>query len=290
MISSMTGYGKSILTENSISVEVEIKSLNSRFLDLSVRLPKSLSSKEIEIRNLLKDRISRGKIILNIYLKNEGVDKNSLGVDETNLDSVITFLNSLKKRAGIDQEISLENILSFQNLLFSDKVEESEDEFKLAVKALHLAIDNLVEMRNVEGNTLVQDLKQRAESINETVSKIESLSPESISDYFTKLRERAKELLQDNGSDEKVKTELALLAEKYDVTEECVRLKSHIEQFLETLKNSTEVGRKLNFLTQEMNREANTINSKSVSTEISYYGIFIKEELEKIREQIQNIE
>jgi len=286
----MTGYGKSILTENSISVEVEIKSLNSRFLDLSVRLPKSLSSKEIEIRNLLKDRISRGKIILNIYLKNEGVDKNSLGVDETNLDSVITFLNSLKKRAGIDQEISLENILSFQNLLFSDKVEESEDEFKLAVKALHLAIDNLVEMRNVEGNTLVQDLKQRAESINETVSKIESLSPESISDYFTKLRERAKELLQDNGSDEKVKTELALLAEKYDVTEECVRLKSHIEQFLETLKNSTEVGRKLNFLTQEMNREANTINSKSVSTEISYYGIFIKEELEKIREQIQNIE
>jgi uncharacterized protein (TIGR00255 family) len=291
MVYSMTGYGRATAQNGNISAEVEVKSFNSRFLDLSLKLPKILADKELEIRNTLKERIKRGKVIVNIYIEKNGLSNKIAVIEENNLKSLIEVLNELRDKADVKAEISLENLLSFQNLIFSDQIADNTQEFEVAGKALNDAIINLLEMREEEGATLVKDLKARLNLISKSVEEIEKLHPVELTSYYEKLKNRAKELLQDlNQYDDRLKMELALLSEKYDVTEECIRLKSHLEQFNNALGNGDEVGRRLNFIIQEMNREANTINSKSISTIITNIGINIKEELEKIREQIQNIE
>lgn len=291
MISSMTGYGKAALQKGNISVIVEIKSLNSRFLDLSLKTPKILADKELEIRNIIKDRIKRGKVIVNIYVEKTGLENKVAEIDESNLKSLISVLNELKAKSGINSEISLDNLLLFQTLIFSDQIEDNTEEFNLAATVLEEAIINLVEMRRQEGIALVKDLRSRLNTISESVVEIEKIHRTEIETYFDKLKVRASDLLKDlDQYDDRLKMELALLAEKNDVTEECIRLKSHIEQFNDTLNNGADVGRRMNFIIQEMNREANTINSKSISSNVTNIGITIKEELEKIREQIQNIE
>jgi uncharacterized protein (TIGR00255 family) len=169
--------------------------------------------------------------------------------------------------------------------------EYSDEEYNLTIKAINQSIEKLKAMRVEEGTQLVNDLLNRVDIIDNTVDKIGEFAKNSVDEYFQKLKERAKELVEKfEDYDDRLKMELALLSEKYDITEELVRLKSHISQFRQTLDSQVEVGKKLNFVVQEMNREANTINNKSVSLEISNLGIVIKEELEKIREQIQNIE
>ncbi len=290
MISSMTGYGRSVVERQGISVEAEIKTLNSRFLDLSVRLPSSLSSKELKIREIIRKRIRRGKVILNIFVNKDNVTE-SLNFDSGVLDSIVVALNKIKEIAGIDEGISLENILSFNSLFQNEKPEEEEEEFEITKEALDKALEDLTDMRMREGKSLEKDLLERVEKVEELLAEIEKLDGDSIREYFSKLTERASKLFADFENDkDRLNSELALLAEKSDITEECVRLHSHIKMFRETLNNKDEVGRRLNFILQEMNREANTINSKTVSTEIVQTGIKIKEELEKIREQIQNVE
>ena len=287
----MTGYGKAAVQQGSLSVSVEIKSLNSRFLDLSLKTPKILADKELEFRNLIKGRIKRGKVLVNIYTEKVGTDTKVAEIDENNLKSLLGVLNDLRGKAGIESGISLDNLLAFQNLIFTDQIEDNTEEFNLAVKVLEDAIENLVDMRRQEGEALVKDLRERVDVISNCVAEIENIHRAGIEGYFDKLKTRAKDLIKDlDEYDDRLKMELALLAEKNDVTEECIRLKSHIEQFNNTLNDGDEVGRRMNFIIQEMNREANTINSKSIATDVTNIGITIKEELEKIREQIQNIE
>ena len=291
MIQSMTGFGKAIEDFDNSSVEVEVRSVNSRFLDLSVRLPKNLSDKEIEIRNLIKKRVKRGKLSLNIFVKQDGLENNGSILNEKSLENTVKLLTQIKNIAGLNNDITLNDILAFQNAIFSENLEESEEEFKTVKKTVIKAIDELVKMRRAEGKILNEDLKLRIERINEIVDEIMNSAPETVNKYFKKLKDRAKELIENiSDFDDRLKIELALLAEKYDITEECIRLKSHIQQFISTIENDDEAGRKLSFIVQEMNRESNTINNKSVSIDISKRGILIKEELEKIREQIQNIE
>ncbi len=291
MIYSMTGYGKAVIVDKELSVEVEAKSLNSKYLDLSIRLPRVLSDKEIELRNVVQRKIKRGKLSINLFIKKDGIDYKLANVDENALKGVINLLEQIKSTSGSTEEVSIGHVLNFQHLFFVDNDHDNSREFDLAIKAIEKALDQLMEMRAKEGETLATDLRMRIQNINSAVETVEKASPESVNEYFGKLKERAKELVEGVAEyDERLRMELALLSEKYDVTEECVRLKSHTAQFLSTLEKGIDVGRKLNFLTQEMNREANTINSKSVATNVSYNGIFIKEELEKIREQIQNIE
>ena len=291
MIQSMTGFGKAIEDFDNSSVEVEVRSVNSRFLDLSVRLPKNLSDKEIEIRNLIKKRVKRGKLSLNIFVKQDGLENNGSILNEKSLENTVKLLTQIKNIAGLNNDITLNDILAFQNAIFSENLEESEEEFKTVKKTVNKAIDELVKMRRAEGKILNEDLKLRIERINEIVDEIMNSAPETVNKYFKKLKDRAKELIENiSDFDDRLKIELALLAEKYDITEECIRLKSHIQQFISTIENDDEAGRKLSFIVQEMNRESNTINNKSVSIDISKRGILIKEELEKIREQIQNIE
>ncbi len=291
MISSMTGYGKAVIEEKDIFVEVEIKSLNSRFLDFNLKIPRILSEKELEFKNIIKERIKRGKISLSITLQKNGVDNRIASIKEENLNGVVSLLNELKNKAGLKSEISLDNLLEFQNVIFTENGFGNEAEFGITKIALENALTELINMRRKEGRALIEDLKLRINNIAEMVEKIMNVNPEEIKTYFGKLRARIEEIIADSKViDERLITELGIISEKYDVTEECIRLKSHINQFNEILAGEIEVGRRLNFLAQEMNREANTINSKSISIDITRFGISIKEELEKIREQIQNLE
>lgn len=290
MILSMTGYGKSVVEKDGFSIEAEIKTLNSRFLDLSVRLPRSLSSKELEIREAVRKKIKRGKVVLNIFVNKLNAAE-ELNIDWQALDGVVKTLEKIKEKAAPDDGISLENILAFQSYFQNDKPEEDEKEFEITMEALENAVADLIDMRKREGKTLEKDLLGRIKNIEERLTEVERLDKIAIQEHFAKLIERAKNLYADFANDpERLNSELALLTEKSDITEECVRLRSHIKMFRETLNDDNEAGRRLNFILQEMNREANTINSKTVSTEIVQIGIGIKEELEKIREQIQNVE
>lgn len=291
MISSMTGFGKGTAQNKNVSVEAEIKSVNSRYLEVSLKLPKNLQSKEYEIRELIRSRIKRGKIILNLQIKKNGLADEKPSLDKENVQYAVHFLKELKKAAKLKDKITLEQLLTFQDLFYADLSEEMESEYQLVREAIEASISELLAMRNKEGEELSKDLAMRINNIQQTVTKIEELSKNSAQENFEKLKERAKQLLGDiSAYSDRLEMELAILVDKADITEECVRLNSHAKFFLESLKQSSEVGRKLNFLCQEINREANTIGSKTLSTEISHYTVFIKEELERIREQIQNIE
>ena len=291
MISSMTGYGKGSVKKDDLAIETEIKSVNSRYLDLSLRLPKFLLSKEFEIREKIKSRIRRGKVYLAVTVRKGEFEERFNEIDPDGIKFVVNLLNDIKKSAKIRQTISLNDLLLFQNMLFKDDNEQAGEEFALVTQSIDAAIDALNKMRDAEGSELEKDLRKRISLIDEAVSKIESRSDESVRRHFEKLKEKAKGLMSElSNNEDRLNMELAILSERSDVTEECVRLRSHMKMFLDTLQKPEDAGRRLNFILQEMNREANTINSKSVSSEISHSGISLKEEIEKIREQIQNIE
>ncbi len=291
MIRSMTGYGKSRKTVSKYEVEVEAKSLNNRYSDLSLRLPKELYSREFELRNLVKKEVTRGKVYLTISLKLNDSGADISAFNEAGLETTLNLLKRIKSISGVKDEITIEHLLSLQHFFMDDMVELTDEEYSEIESVVLDALKKMNEMRAVEGKELKNDMLERLLFIEENVNEIEKLLTSSVHEYFDKLKERAKELVADFSKyDDRLSVELALLSEKYDTSEEIVRLKSHIKQFRDILNNGKEIGKKINFIVQEMNREANTINSKSISTDISYKALAIKEELEKIREQIQNIE
>ncbi|KAF0152420.1 MAG: YicC domain protein [Ignavibacteria bacterium] len=291
MISSMTGYGKGLANNGDLSVEAEIKSLNSRYLDLSLRLPKFLQNKEFEIRERVKSKIKRGKIYLSVTVKKGELEERFNEIDPKSVKFAASLLNDIKKHAKISDKVKLSDILLFQNMLFKDDSEQASEEFGIVAESIDNAIAELNKMRDAEGRELDKDLRKRISIIEEALLKIETTARITVIEYFEKLKDRAAQLIADlTNNKDRLNVELALLSERSDVTEECVRLRSHIKMFIETLEKSEDAGRRLNFIVQEMNREANTINSKSLASEISHSGIMIKEEIEKIREQIQNIE
>jgi uncharacterized protein (TIGR00255 family) len=291
MISSMTGFGKGSVQKDNLHCDAEVKSVNSRYLEISLKLPKSLQNREYEIRELIRNKIKRGKLIVNIQLKKDGFENNKPVLNRDNLKYSISFLKELKKESKIADKITLNHILSFQEIFFGETTEESEEEFKVIQGSLSYALEDLILMRKKEGEELFKDISTRLANIQHNVEEIEAISKNSTQEYFDKLRERVK-LIIDNANEykERLELELALIVDKSDITEECVRLKSHVKFFLETMNDGEDVGRRLNFLCQEINREANTIGSKALSTEISHFTVSIKEEIERIREQIQNIE
>lgn len=291
MISSMTGYGKGVVEVNDFVIEAEIKSFNSRYLDLSVKMPRTFLQKEFEIREIIKKRIKRGKLYFTLHINKGNNGEKELYINPEGLQNAVSILEELKHVGKINDKLTIDNLLTLQNLYFTDSAIDPDEDFEHIEKAVNAAIDELIIMRDAEGKELAKDLIDRVKEITVALDEIEKQKTEVVKEYFEKLQTRAKQLVSEiTDYDDRLKMELALLAEKYDITEECVRLRSHIKMFLDTLNDSKEAGRRLNFITQEMNREANTINSKSVSTEVTNQGIFIKEELEKIREQIQNIE
>ena len=290
MIISMTGYGKGNAVKNNFSADVEIKSVNSRFLEIFLKLPPLLSDKEYEMREILKSKLKRGKINVTVQLKRN--DNNELAmVNDTKLKEYISLIEKIKETAGINEEIKIEHILNNREIISSSDISLSETEFNLVKKALKSAVDDLVKMRKDEGKELAKDLTKRINTIQGRVVLIEKEFKKSVKSNFKKLKERIKALTLDLELDEqRLNLELAAIADKADITEECVRLKSHLKFFIDSMNKQAEPGRKLNFLCQELNRETNTISSKSISTSLTHNAVLIKEEIEKIREQIQNIE
>ena len=285
----MTGFGKGSADKNKISADVELKSVNSRFLEIFIKLPPQLSDRDYELREILKSRIKRGKISTIIQFQRN--DNSIATVNDKKLKDYTAFLQKVRKLAKINENIKLEHLLNNRDIFLSSDSTVSEADFSVVKKALKNAIDELLKMKKNEGAELKKDLSRRIKTIEIKVVSIKNEFKKSVNIYFNKLKVRVKLLTKDtNFDDQRLKLELAMIADKADITEECVRLKSHIKFFIESMNKQPEPGRKLNFLCQELNRETNTISSKSISTSITHKAVLIKEEIEKIREQIQNIE
>ena len=291
MIYSMTGYGKGSSNKNKIIVEVEIKSVNSRFFEIFLKVPSILSTYDYEIKEFVKSKVQRGKLNIVIHFKKDGIENGFLTVDKNKLLNQLELIKKVKRTSGIKDDIKLDHLLGSKEIFAAQETELSKTEYEIVKSALNKAISKLVLMKKKEGAELARDLNSRIEKINKKVLEIEKVYHKSINEYYEKLRQRILDLTSNiEINEDRLNIELALIADRADITEECVRLKSHVKFFKESLRIESEPGKKLNFLCQEMNRETNTISSKSISTEIIHSSVFIKEEIEKIREQIQNIE
>ena len=291
MIYSMTGYGKGSISKNKTSAEVEVKSINSRFFEVSLKLPSILFPYDYEIRELIKSKVQRGKVSVVVHFKKDGVENGFITIDDNKLLNHLTLIKKIRKAANIKDDIKLEHLLGSKEVFTSQDAELSKSEFEIVKSALNKALDKLILMKKKEGAELSRDLAVRIEKIIKNVSFIETEFRKSINEYHDKLKQRIQELTGNvEINEDRLNLELALIADRADITEESVRLRSHLKFFKESLKNENEPGKKLNFLCQEMNRETNTISSKSISTSIIHSSVLIKEEIEKIREQIQNIE
>jgi len=290
MIFSMTGYGRGSALKNNFSVEIELKSVNNRFLEIFLKFPSSLNDRDYELREIIKSKINRGKINGVIQFKTS--TRNELTkVNEKRLEDYIAFLNNVKETAQINEPLKLEHLISNRDIISATDIELTESEFEIVKKALKNAIADLFKMKRAEGVELSKDLTKRIKSIEKKVVLIENGFKKNVNGYYRKLQQRIKDLTKGNEIDkQRLNLELAIIADKADLTEECVRLRSHLKFFIESMNKHSQPGKKLNFLCQELNREANTISSKSVATSITHKAVLIKEEIEKIREQIQNIE
>ena len=291
MIYSMTGYGKGSSKKNKVSAEVEIKSVNSRYFEVFLKTPSILSTYDYEIKEFVKSKVQRGKLNIVIHFKKDGVENGFLSVDKNRLLNQIKLIENIKKTSRIKDDIKLDHLLSSKDIFTTQESELTKTEFEIVKSALNKAIVKLILMKKKEGAELARDLNSRIEKIDKNVLEIEKEFRESINEYHEKLKQRISELTNNvEINEDRLNLELALIADRADITEECVRLRSHLKFFKEALKNENEPGKKLNFLCQEMNRETNTISSKSVATSIIHTSVLIKEEIEKIKEQLQNIE
>ncbi len=287
---SMTGFGRGESKKEKLSCLVELRSVNSRFLDISSHLPEKLSPLEMDIKKLIQRQIKRGKVTLSISLEGGDYSKVPL-VDKEVVKQYLRAFRELKKEFNLDYQINLSMLSSLPGVItFSkDKAQKSEVLSAVVLPALKKAIDSLVRMRKKEGDLLLRDIRRCLKNIKEEMTSIKLQMPKILKSYRGRLRERVKELTP-QFDESRLLTEIAIIAERGDINEELVRLQGHLTQFKSALRVSQPIGRKLDFLLQEMNREVNTIGSKAPSLNISQSVIKIKSELEKIREQVQNIE
>ena len=292
MILSMTGYGKGTASNGKWQADVEVKSINSRYLEVFLKFPPILVNKEYELRELIKSKIRRGKLNISIQIKKNGFEDEVVALDESRLKNYLALIKRVKKSAKISDKVKLEHILMSRDIFTSSVEEIDEKDFEVLKKAVLLSLDSLLEMKKNEGSELEKDLKKRVKSIEKYLDLIEKEAQPSVGEHFAKYKEKVKNLLEENVNfnNERLETELALMAERADITEECVRLRSHIKFFVDSIDKEEDPGRKLNFLCQEMNRETNTISAKALSISITHNSVYIKEEIERIREQIQNVE
>ncbi|MCX7985008.1 MAG: YicC family protein [Bacteroidetes bacterium] len=293
MIASMTGFGRAEVTQNGITATVEVRSVNNRYLEVTARLPRHHSQRDREVKELVRSFLSRGSINVTVRIERKDDGIVLLKINESAAKAVYRLLNDLRKSVGVRQKVTIEHLLHFSEIFEPiDEDDASTEEWNVILEALKQAFEALNSMRIQEGQELANDLRKRILWIDETVTKIEQLSKERIPEERKNLQAKVAQLVSDPSiiDQNRLELEIALLAEKLDVTEECVRYHSHNKFFLEILNNGEAVGRKLNFLVQEMNREANTIGSKVCDATIAHLVVAMKEELEKIREQVQNLE
>lgn len=292
MIKSMTGFGRGKSQAEGMECLVEIKTVNHRYSDIYIKIPRQISFLEDKVREVVSKSVSRGKADVFISFDDFGEDSRSIQIDEGLAKTYIDTLRLLKDKYQLQDDISVSLIAKFPDVLKVEKVEQDEEKiWSLLNEALESAIESLISMRSIEGEGLKNSILERTDYIENIVKEIGIRAPEVVKEYKCKLENRIKELMDQQIVDEnRMATEVAIFADRCNIDEELVRLDSHIGQLRETLQSGQSVGRKLDFLVQEMNREINTIGSKANDLNITKFVVDIKSELEKIREQIQNIE
>ena len=288
----MTGYGRGENTVNGYTITEELRSVNNRYLDCNVRIPRLYLFAEEAIKSRVQNTISRGKVDVFVTLENTGEQKLNVSLNKPVADGYYAALKELASTYGLSDDISVSLLSRFPEVLVAEKAEDDVEQMaKDICSVLDRALADFDQMRTREGVRLKEDILSRALTIEEIVSLVERRSPETVSEYRARLETRMNEVLANTQLDPaRILTEAAIFADKVAVDEETVRLRSHIAQLREMLEKGGAVGRKLDFLIQEFNREANTIGSKCSDIEIARHVVDVKAEIEKIREQIQNLE
>lgn len=291
-LKSMTGFAVLQKEYNDSEVSCEIRSLNSRYLEISLRLPRILTDLEIPIKEIIRKKITRGKIMYSLNFTSLNNETESLKIKPEVIQSYMTLLEQMKAEAQISAPIKLDHLLFFKDIIsFEDNSAVDEKLANFIFMLTEEIIDKLEEMRLQEGQYLQKDLAERLAFIQNLSDEIQNYGKSNSRREFEKLHQRLKSLIAEDKIDHgRLEQELAIIADRVDITEEVVRLQSHIELFQENLKQGSPVGKKLNFILQEMNRETNTMSNKSTLIEISHRVVQLKEEIEKVREQVQNIE
>ncbi|MDZ7757782.1 YicC/YloC family endoribonuclease [Rhodohalobacter sp.] len=293
MITSMTGFGRGEHSSNGYQVTVEVKTLNSRYLDISVRMPQSIQDKEIKLKEYVQKHLSRGKVNLNINVdrtKSAGPD---IKLNEELVKSYSSILRNLRSAGNIDEPVTVRDLLQFNDIFETRKQDEEEVRiiWECTENALETALDNLNTMRQNEGQELKEDLSNLVTGIISLLDEVIVLSDKRAPEVREKLKTRIQKMISEEQIDpDRMEMEIALLVDKMDINEEVIRLQSHLKFFLEALEAEEPVGRRLNFLCQEINRELNTIGSKANDSTVAHHIVLGKEKLEQVREQVQNIE
>jgi len=292
MIKSMTGFGRGTYTNGGKEYLVEIKAVNHRYLDTTVKTSRAYAYLEPKIREFVTKQLGRGKIDVNIWIEDYGTSGRTVLVDEGLADLYVEALSRLKDKYNVSDNVTLTLLSRFPDILRVKKEEDDEDSvWKELKEALKLSVEALIEMRVKEGNQLKNDIFEKASTIETNVNSIEKRAPSVVEEYKNKLTNRIKDLIGDSQVDAgRLEQEVAFFSDRCSIDEEITRLRSHIKQLRQALETDQGVGRKLDFLVQEMNREINTMGSKANDLEITKCVVEVKSELEKIREQIQNIE
>ena len=293
MIKSMTGFGRCELADGERKFTIEMKGVNHRYLDVNIRMPKKLNFFETAIRNLLKQSVSRGKVDIFITYEDLSEGQAVLKYNETLAKEYLVCLKQMEESFGLENDIRVSTLSRYPEVLtMEEQALDAEEIWNVLKKAMEGALEQFVETRTMEGENLKKDILSKLDGMQKLVAYIEERSPEIVKEYREKLEEKVKELLEDSQIDDgRIAAEVMIFADKICTDEEVVRLKSHISHMQEVLRSEESgIGRKLDFIAQEMNREANTILSKANDLEVSNCGIDLKTEIEKVREQIQNIE
>lgn len=292
MVKSMTGYGRAVETVHGREFTVEIRSVNNRYLDCTVKLPRAISFAEDAVKQMVKSAVSRGKVDVFISMNSEAGDDVRISLNQPVVEGYLAAMRQMTQQYGVRDDISVSTLARMNDVFVVEKPQTDEDQLKAdLLDVVQRALNAYNQMRAVEGAALEQDLRSRGQTILDLVSQVEQASPKTVADYRHRLEEKMREVLENKSIDEsRILTEAAIFADKIAVDEETVRLRSHLEQMNTMLTNGGAIGRKLDFLLQEMNREANTTGSKCSDVHIARIVVEMKAELEKIREQTQNIE
>ncbi len=292
MIRSMTGFGRELKHINGRDILVEIRSVNHRYYEFNAKIPKAYGYLEEKLKSLLNGKISRGKVEVSVSMFNADGSEEDIEVNQSVARGYVDALRKANEELGLNDDLALSNLLKLPDIFTVKKVVEDEEQvWQSVLPVAESALHKFVDMRETEGEKMKADFENRLEFIEEKVSEVEKRSPEVTENYRKRLYDRLCEVLEDKNVDEqRIVTEAAIFSEKTAVDEETVRLRSHIAQFRTLVIMNEPVGRKLDFLIQEFNREVNTIGSKAQDLDITKIVVDLKSEIEKIREQVQNIE
>lgn len=291
MVVSMTGFGRSKAESEMFSVTVEVKTVNHRFCEFHIRMPRQLLKTEEKIKKKLGEHIKRGRVEVFVTLEGEGVVSRSVHIDWQALDEFVHHISEIKNRVGINGEVELRDLLNREEIIrFEEKETGNEELERLVLAAIEEAGSQLVQMRKLEGAALESDVSHHIGLLKENIGSVKKYAPDVVEQYRDRLNKKMTEFLAGQAVEDRILTEVAFFADKADISEEVTRLESHVSQFSEIMKAKEPLGRKLDFLLQEMNREVNTIGSKANDSRIAKEVVEMKSLLEKIKEQVQNIE